>query len=217
MHTCLGSTYLGFFGPHWSGWFCLQFWEVLSHYCFKYIFCFCSPGIFILWLLFGCVLWVPLAFLHSFFFFSFCSSEFQMLCLKVTDSSEWLNVLSNLFIKFVSSVTVFSPLGFFYWWFAISLNFFYVLFFLFNYLFLCSCSLLNFKIILNSLTVLRSSFLYGQLLELYYFSLVSCLLFMILDSLCWSLNIWASNLLFLYCRFILIETVPHRHCSSGFQ
>ena len=69
MHTCLGSTYLGFFGPHWSGWFCLQFWEVLSHYCFKYIFCFCSPGIFILWLLFGCVLWVPLAFLHSFFFF----------------------------------------------------------------------------------------------------------------------------------------------------
>ena len=86
------------------------------------------------------------------------------------------------------------------------------------YLFLCSCSLLNFKIILNSLTVLRSLFLYGQLLELYYCSLVSCLLFMILDSLCWYLNIWASNLLFLYCRFIFIETVPHRHCScSGFQ
>ena len=39
MHTCLGSTYLGFFGPHWSGCFSLQFWEVFSHYCFKYIFC----------------------------------------------------------------------------------------------------------------------------------------------------------------------------------
>lgn len=58
------------------------------------------------------------------FFFSFCSSEFQMFCLKVSDSSEWLNVLSNLFIKFLSSVTVFSPLGFLLLMVSISLNFF---------------------------------------------------------------------------------------------